>query len=172
MNIKENSIKKRILFICLGNICRSPSAEAVMNFIIKKNNLHHLIEVDSAGTIAYHSGECADERMMKHAAKRGYELTSISRNFNPEADFEKFDYIVTMDEENYEDILHLDRENKYRNKIFRMADFCRVMDVNEVPDPYYGGSAGFELVLDILEDASEGLLEKVLNDIKRDQQKN
>ncbi|MEJ2193662.1 MAG: low molecular weight phosphotyrosine protein phosphatase [Ignavibacteriaceae bacterium] len=163
--------KKRILFVCMGNICRSPAAEAIMNKRISDNNLSDVIEVDSAGTIDYHSGEGADSRMKKIATKKDYNIDSIARQFNPQNDFKRFDYIVTMDDENYDDILSLDVNNIYSNKIFRMVDFCTTHKAKEIPDPYYSGSSGFEKVIELLEDATNGLLNKVLDDIKQPDQK-
>ncbi len=96
--------KKRILFVCMGNICRSPAAEAIMKKTIEKNKLSDKIEIDSAGTIGYHSGESADSRMITYAKKRSYEVDSTARQFDMAKDFEQFDYIVTMDNENIEDI--------------------------------------------------------------------
>jgi protein-tyrosine phosphatase len=147
----------------MGNICRSPSGEAVMNKLVKRAGLEKEIECDSAGTIAYHKGEQADARMKRHAIKRGYRLTSISRRFI-EIDFQKFDYIIVMDESNYNDLLSFDFERKYTDKIFMMTDFSKNGNYNEVPDPYYSGPEGFELVLDILEDACAGLLNKIKED--------
>jgi protein-tyrosine phosphatase len=149
----------------MGNICRSPSAEAVMKKLVKRAGLENEIECDSAGTIAYHEGEPADARMKRHAISRGYKLTSIARRFK-EVDFEKFDYIITMDDSNFKDLLALDYNNKYLNKIFKMTDFAKNGNYTEVPDPYYSGPEGFELVLDILEDTCAGLLEKVKEDYK------
>lgn len=150
-----------ILFVCLGNICRSPSAEAVMNAIIKREGLEDEIKVDSAGILAWHAGEPSDSRMKAHAADRGYELTSISRQINPKKDFEKFDAIIAMDYENMRDLRSLDPENKYNDKLYMMTGFCKSIPADSVPDPYYGGDSGFENVLDILEDACEGLLERI-----------
>jgi protein-tyrosine phosphatase len=158
--------KKKVLFVCLGNICRSPAAEAVMIKLLKDNKLGDLIEVDSAGTIDYHEGEPADARMRVYAEKRGYNLNSFARKFNPDTDFEKFDYIITMDDNNFEEIKVLDLDNKFTNKIYRMADFSKNYDVTEIPDPYYGGREGFENVLDILEDAASGLIKKLENDFR------
>jgi len=158
--------KKKILFVCLGNICRSPAAEAVMTELLKSNNLADSVEVDSAGTIDYHEGEPADARMRVYAEKRNYKLTSVARKFNPHTDFEKFDYIITMDNSNFEEIKALDLDNKFTNKIFRMIYFLKNYDVTEIPDPYYSGGEGFENVLDILEDAAAGLIEKLENDLK------
>lgn len=150
----------KILFVCMGNICRSPSGEAVMNKLVKRAGLENEIECDSAGTIAYHEGEPADARMKRHAISRGYRLTSISRRFK-EIDFENFDYIIAMDESNYNDLHSFDYSKKYENKIFMMTDFTKNGNYREVPDPYYSGPEGFELVLDILEDACAGLLEEI-----------
>ncbi|KAB2837199.1 MAG: low molecular weight phosphotyrosine protein phosphatase [Melioribacteraceae bacterium] len=153
----------RVIFVCLGNICRSPSAEAVMNSLIEKKGLSGKIECDSAGTIAYHAGEPADPRMKKHALKRGYNLTSIARKFTAE-DFENFDYIIAMDRSNYTDILALDKNAEFVDKISMMTNYCTEHDDDDVPDPYYGGPQGFEHVLDLLEDATAGLLEKIKED--------
>jgi len=145
----------------MGNICRSPSGEAVMNGLITKNNLQDKIECDSAGTLEYHSGEPADARMHSHALKRGYDLTSLARQIK-RSDFEKFNYIIAMDKENYYNILALDYENKYKDEISLMMDFATQHDDSEVPDPYYGGERGFEYVLDLLEDACLGLLNHIV----------
>ena len=150
-----------ILFVCMGNICRSPSAEAVMNSIIEQNNLADKIRCDSAGTISYHTGETADDRMIKHASRRGYNLTSIARKLQ-HIDLEHFDYIITMDEENYNNVLSMENEDKFDAKISKMTDYSKNFDAGEVPDPYYGGPQGFEYVLDLLEDSCSGLLEHIL----------
>ncbi len=150
----------------MGNICRSPSAEAVMNHFIKANGLKGQITCDSAGTIAYHEGERADERMQSHAAKRGYELTSIARKLTYN-DLEKFDYIIAMDKDNYRDILNLDTNGIYSHKVSLMTDYSS-NGYDEVPDPYYGGSEGFELVLDILEDSVSGLINKIKKDLENE----
>jgi len=151
----------KILFVCLGNICRSPSGEAVMNALIERNNLRDRIACDSAGTIAYHTGEPADARMQKHAIKRGYNLTSIARQIKLN-DFERFNYIIAMDRDNYRKILALDVEGKYKDKVKLMMDFAIEHSDNDVPDPYYGGEQGFEYVLDLLEDACLGLLKHIV----------
>lgn len=153
--------KKKILFVCLGNICRSPAAEAVMNFYIKKNKLEDKIECDSAGTANYHVGEKADPRMIKEAEKRKYVMSSIARQFNPRKDFEEFDYIIVMDDSNYENILILDDKKAYTSKVSKMINYCSKFKVSEVSDPYYGGEKGFNLVLDVLEDACQGLIKKL-----------
>lgn len=150
--------KTKILFVCLGNICRSPSAEAVFASYVEKNNLKDKFIIDSAGTSAYHEGEPADKRMQKHAVKRGYSLTSISRKFNPSTDFDNFDLIVAMDDQNYYDLKDMARTVEDKNKIVKMADYTDKFDYDHIPDPYFGGEEGFEIVLDLLEDAAEGLL--------------
>jgi protein-tyrosine phosphatase len=151
---------KKILFVCLGNICRSPAAEGVM----RKKAAGLPIEVDSAGTANYHIGELPDHRMRSHALQRGYILSHHARQFNPDVDFEKFDLILAMDKENMEDLQRMDRRKKYGHKLKMMTDFCSAMTLDEVPDPYYDGPEGFEYVLDILEDACEGLLTHLKNE--------
>ena len=158
--------KKKVLFVCLGNICRSPSAEAVLKKYIKNEKLEDVIEVDSSGTINYHEGESSDPRMRKHAKNRGYSLDHIARGFNPEKDFHESDYIIAMDNEIYSDILAFDINRKFGDKILKMSQFSGDIKFNEVTDPYYLGSEGFEKVLDILEDSCKVLLEKIKVDIE------
>lgn len=149
---------KRILFVCLGNICRSPTAETIMAKTIQDNNLNQSYQVDSCGTAGYHIGEQADPRMRNAAEERGYKITSLARQFNPAEDFENFHTIITMDEHNRSDIQALDSEQRYYEKIHLMTDFNQQLNYPFVPDPYYGGPKGFDLVIDILEDACQGLL--------------
>lgn len=153
--------KKKILFVCTGNICRSPGAEGVFTKIVKDHGLEDRFEIDSAGTTAYHAGETADKRMQKHASKRGYNLTSISRKFNPAKDFEHFDMVIAMDNENLQALKKLVRDSNDLIKICKMTDYRKFWNYEEIPDPYYGGDEGFELVLDLLEDSCQGLLEKL-----------
>lgn len=145
----------------MGNICRSPSAEAVFKGLAVKEGVIGKFEIDSAGTGPWHVGEPADKRMQKHAVKRGYNLTSIARQFEPDTDFDRFDLIVAMDDENVQTLKNKARTESDRKKVFKITDFSREWHYDEVPDPYYGGHEGFELVLDLLEDACEGLLEQV-----------
>lgn len=152
-------MKTRVLFVCLGNICRSPSAEAVFKGIVNNKGENNRFEIDSAGTYGYHEGEPADRRMQSHAVKRGYNLTSISRPFDPQSDWDDFDYIVAMDGSNIRDLKDMARDGDDLKKLYLMTDFSRNYNYNEVPDPYYGGEKGFELVLDLLEDAGEGLFQ-------------
>lgn len=155
---------KQVLFVCLGNICRSPSAEAVFNALIWKEGLGNHISCDSAGTAAWHAGEPADYRMKLFAQKRGYMLTSISRPVDPTTDFDRFDYLIGMDRQNVADLKSMARNENDKKKIFLITDFCISTKYNSVPDPYYRGDSGFKLVLDILEDACEGLIRKLQNE--------
>jgi protein-tyrosine phosphatase len=151
---------KKVLFICLGNICRSPAAEGILKSLIHKKHLSERIKVDSAGMLYYHTGEHPDPRMIKHALDRGYHLDHKARQFNPNKDFKEFDYIITMDDSNYRDIKKLDKENRYAGKIHKMVEYSS-KKVKSVPDPYEGGPEGFEKVLDILEDACSNFLDKM-----------
>jgi len=159
-NIQDLKMKQ-VLFVCLGNICRSPGAEAVFNALIGKNGMENKLSCDSAGTAAYHVGERADYRMRQFGLKRGYNLTSNSRAFDSVHDFDRFDYIIGMDRQNVRDLKSVARTENDRQKIYLMTDFCINKKHDSVPDPYYGGDAGFELVLDILEDACAGLIRKL-----------
>lgn len=150
--------KYKILFVCLGNICRSPSAEAVMKKLVKDAGMEARFEIDSAGIIGYHEGEPADQRMRAHAARRGYVLDSISRPVRI-ADFFDFDLIIGMDDKNISDLKRKAPDLESESKIHRMTQFSRNKLYDYVPDPYYSGEEGFELVLDLLEDACSGLLE-------------
>ena len=151
---------KRILFVCLGNICRSPSAEAVMNKLVKDAGLEDRIEVDSAGLIGYHEGELPDSRMRVHASRRGYILDSRSRPIKTE-DFYSFDLIIGMDDQNIEELKDRAPDLESVAKVHKMTEYSRNLIHDYVPDPYYGGASGFELVLDLLEDACNGLLENL-----------
>jgi len=152
-------MKKSVLFVCLGNICRSPSGEAVLKAKLKDTGLDQEIFVDSAGTSDYHEGDRADERMQSHALKRGYNLTSISRQVRP-ADYDRFDYILAMDRNNYQNLMNKAHTPEHKQKIFLMTDFSQTYS-GDVPDPYYGGDQGFEQVLDILEDSVYGLIQEL-----------
>lgn len=149
--------KYKILFVCLGNICRSPAAEAMFNGVISRHGATDRFEVDSAGTIACHAGQQPDKRMRVHAAQRGIALNHVCRKIQPE-DFENFDLIIGMDAANLRDLRAMAPSVEAARKIHAMAEFfpagCRY---DHVPDPYYEGAEGFELVLDLLTDACENL---------------
>ena len=151
----------KILFVCLGNICRSPTAEGVFQSFVNKEGLREIIEIDSAGTSGCHVGEQADSRMREHANARGYNLTSLSRKFDAHKDFDYYDKIIVMDASNKSDVLEQDLQDKYSSKVEMMTDYCQEHTEQKVPDPYYGGGTGFEKVIDIVEDACGGLLEEV-----------
>jgi protein-tyrosine phosphatase len=160
-----------VLFVCLGNICRSPAAEAVFRNLVSKRGLDSKFQIDSAGTIGYHEGNKADSRMRSASKKRGIEVTSISRPIKP-SDFRDFDLILAMDRQNYEDILNAFERWRHKeplpdgapNKVKLMCSYCKRHTESEVPDPYYGGPQGFEKVLDLLEDACESLLDSIVAD--------
>lgn len=156
---------KKVLFVCLGNICRSPSAEGVFTHMVKEAGLENEISVDSCGTTAHHEGEPADIRMREHSKQRGYDLKSIARGIQ-RGDFEEFDYIITMDNSNYNNVVAMAADIQ-KHKIKKMTDFCTDHPHDQVPDPYYGGPEGFELVLDLLEDACKGLLKHIQEEFER-----
>lgn len=157
----------RVCFVCLGNICRSPTAEGVFRDLVEREGLASQIEIDSAGTAAYHIGKRADPRSRAHAAKRGFDLTSIARQFVGE-DFERFDYVLAMDTQNLRDLRELLRrrgatrlEEGLHLGLFREFDATSEPGAS-VPDPYYGGESGFEEVLDQCLRASRGLLDAIV----------
>ncbi|MGC4073415.1 MAG: low molecular weight protein-tyrosine-phosphatase [Nibricoccus sp.] len=152
--------KARVLFVCMGNICRSPAGEGVMRALVAKAGLAGRVEIASAGTIGLHAGELPDARMRRAALKRGYELVSRARKFTA-ADFEEFDFILTMDEENRRNVLALASKPEHHARVHAFCSFCEHHDASEVPDPYYGGPQGFEHVLDLLEDGCAGLLRRL-----------
>ncbi|MBE9117655.1 low molecular weight phosphotyrosine protein phosphatase [Lusitaniella coriacea LEGE 07157] len=151
----------KLLFVCLGNICRSPSAENIMNHLIAQAGLSDRISCDSAGTSSYHIGSSPDRRMRAAAKERGIVLEGKARQFEA-TDFEAFDLILAMDRDNYRDILFADVDGNYRNKVQLICDFASRHRDREVPDPYYGGKEGFNYVIDLLLDACEGLLQEII----------
>ena len=151
------SDKYKILFVCLGNICRSPAAEGIFRQMVEKRGLGEKLEADSAGTYAGHTGEQPDSRMRNAAYARGYLLTHRARQVRLR-DFEEFDRIVAMDDTNYHNLYRLAPSREAGNRIYRMSEFFREHPKwTHVPDPYYEGHEGFELVLDMLEDGCRTL---------------
>ena len=158
-NMKNKNIS--LLFVCLGNICRSPAAEGIMKKMIEDEGLSDKISVDSAGTSNWNEGNTPDERMRLHGSKKGYDFDSVARTFRS-SDFDKFDYILVMDNNNYMNVKRLAKSEEDESKIHRMTDFSiDYSDHDHVPDPYYGGDDGFNLVMSLLEDACKGLLNEI-----------
>lgn len=154
---------KKVLFVCLGNICRSPMAEGVMRRLVEERGLEDDFVIDSAGTSGYHRGDLPDSRMRAHASRRGYHLTHRSRRVQTE-DFYDFDLIIGMDDNNIADLQKRAPSTETGKKIRRMTEYNTSFAADHIPDPYYGGDAGFEHVIDLLEDACSGLLESLIQD--------
>ncbi len=154
----------KLLFVCLGNICRSPAAEGVFLHLIEQRGLTDQFLVDSAGTGGWHVGNPADQRMQAAAMRRGIQLPSRARQLEL-SDLESFDHILTMDQDNLRNVSSMAKEFGPRStaNIRLMLSHARRADTLEVPDPYYGGEQGFEHVLDLLEDSCEGLLKDLLD---------
>lgn len=154
-------MKQRILFVCLGNICRSPAAEAMLRLLVEREGLSDDVEIDSAGTYGGHSGERSDSRMRRAAAARGIEMTHRARQVREE-DFERFDRIIAMDDNNYEALFRLAPDRAAGQKIYRFREFLRRNpNWSYIPDPYYEGHEGFELVLDLLEDGCQTIVDEL-----------
>lgn len=150
--------KKKVLFVCLGNICRSPAAEGIMRALVERKGEADKWEIDSAGTGRYHIGSLPDSRMRAHAARRGYNLTHRARQVS-EDDFDRFDLIVPMDASNEAYLRRLAPTLEAEKKIVPMIDFVTLPTrFDHIPDPYYEGAEGFELVLDLLENGMENLV--------------
>jgi protein-tyrosine phosphatase len=147
----------KVLFVCLGNICRSPSAEAVLRAIAAREAPELQIEVDSAGTAGYHIGDAPDSRSQAAALRRGYDMSPLRARIVEAADFERFDLILAMDTKNLE-VLRKRAPAGYRERVRLFMEFAPDCGLDEVPDPYYGGPTGFEQVLDLVEEAARGLL--------------
>ena len=157
----------RVLLVCMGNICRSPTAEGVLRKYITNNALGDKVEVDSAGTHGYHVGEAPDQRTQRAAAARGYNLSQLRARKVAHQDIEYFDLILAMDKTNLENLKRMAPEEVHdRIKLF--MDYSKNFDDDEVPDPYYGLGHGFDLVLDMVEDAAQGLVDDLKNQIERD----
>lgn len=157
----EKGIK--VLFVCLGNICRSPTAEAIMNHLVQKAGLEGKILCDSAGTSDAHAGERANATMRHYAETKGYTMTSLSRPVDLQ-DFQEFDFIVTMDSMNYRDVMsRAGGDQKNQKKILKISDFNS--ENSDIPDPYQGGKEGFLKVIALLEESCSQLLQKLKKQI-------
>lgn len=152
--------KTKVLFVCMGNICRSPTAEGVFRHIVAQQGLSHLIDTDSAGTHAYHVGETPDRRAQATAISRGLDISDLRARRVSLSDFSDFDYVIAMDKDNHS-ILLGESPAELHEKIYMFLDFAPDLNIREVPDPYYGGQKGFENVFDMVEAASRGLLEDI-----------
>jgi protein-tyrosine phosphatase len=148
----------RVFFVCMGNICRSPTAHGVFQHRVQQMGWSTRVAVDSAGTHNYHPDSPPDERSQAHAARRGYDLSSLRARQVSDTDFEVFDLILAMDGDNLA-LLRARCPTGHQHKLRLLTDFCQTHTASEVPDPYYGGSQGFEQVLDLVEDACEGLVQ-------------
>lgn len=154
-----------MLFVCLGNICRSPTAHGVFRTLVEQRGLTHLIEIDSAGTAAYHIGNPPDHRSAAAALRRGYDLSDLRARQAISADFEHYDYIIAMDKENLTELKSICPAN-FQGHLGLFLDLAE-LSVREVPDPYYGGLSGFDQVLDLVEAASEALLNRIAKELKQ-----
>ena len=159
--MEELNSKYKVLFVCLGNICRSPAAQGIFEHIVRENGMTDVIEADSAGTYSGHRGELPDRRMRNAAMYRGFALTHKARPVSG-LDFLDFDLIVAMDDQNYEDLMHLAPSVESTHKIKRMASYLTTHNISYIPDPYYMGTEGFTLVLDLLEEGCRNLYETIV----------
>ena len=150
----------KVLFVCMGNICRSPTAEGVFAKLVHDAGLAALIEIDSAGTHAYHVGEPPDTRAQRSALQRGVDISLLRARRARSEDFDYFDYVLAMDEDNYQHLLQL-CPDEHQDKLQLFLDYAPHLEFREVPDPYYGGAKGFDVVLDMVEQAANGLLEHI-----------
>lgn len=152
--------KIKVLFICMGNICRSPTAHGVFRALVQQRNLHGSIEIDSAGTHAYHVGEPPDRRAQSTATQRGIDLSDLRARPVSSKDFETYDYILAMDEDNYATLMTQCPEDA-KQKVHLFLSYAPHLNRREVPDPYYGGQKGFENVFDMIDHAAKGLLDEI-----------
>jgi protein-tyrosine phosphatase len=161
-----NNAPYKVLFVCLGNICRSPAGENIFRHLVTQTGLGESILVDSAGTLDFHTGKGPDRRMCQTLRDRNIPTAGKARQFTAH-DFYDFDLILTMDHDNYRNVTALDPDGTFRDKVKPFNSFCQEVDhqIEEVPDPYYGGTAGFEFVADMLEDGCQELLRQVRSKI-------
>lgn len=155
-----------LLMVCLGNICRSPTAHAVMQHKLNAAGLAATVAVDSAGTAAYHIGKAPDPRSIEAAARRGYDLRELRARQVSSSDFRHFDYLLAMDHSNHGNLLRLSGPDG-QSQVHLLLDFAADAGLREVPDPYYGGEQGFEQVLDLVEQACDGLLAHLQADLQQ-----
>jgi protein-tyrosine phosphatase len=160
----ENSPQQRVLFVCMGNICRSPTAEGVFRTLVEAGGHEDRVGCDSAGTHGYHVGDPPDERAQRHAAARGYDLSGLRARKVEVADFTRFELVLAMDRSNLELLKHVCPPRQHR-RLALFGDFSERYARQEVPDPYYGGAGGFERVLDMIEETSQRLLQHLLASI-------
>lgn len=165
--MKHSEVEKiGVLFVCMGNICRSPTANAVFNHHVKSAGVEHLFNIDSAGTHAYHINEPPDRRSQQAALKRGYNMRDLRARRVVPADFSRFQYILAMDRHNLEE-LQQSCPSQYTNRLAMFLQYSKQWDTHqEIPDPYYGGNHGFERVLDLVENASQGLLKHIMGNLR------
>lgn len=158
----NDQTRVRVLFVCMGNICRSPTAHGVFRKLVEQAGLGDRIEIDSAGTHAYHEGEPPDRRAQETARRRGIDMGDLRARRARAEDFDDFDYILAMDQDNYHSLSALCPEGRgLERRLMLLMDFAPQMRTREVPDPYYGASGGFETVYDMVEAAVAGLLEDI-----------
>jgi protein-tyrosine phosphatase len=160
-DVSTSVTSMRLLFVCMGNICRSPTAEGVFRRVVAERAPHLSIEIDSAGTHDYHVGSPPDRRAIEAARRRGIDITGLRARQVSREDFERFDLILAMDEDNVADLKRM-APTRYHERIRLLMEFGANASLSYVPDPYYGGPQGFEQVLDLLEEAAEGLLAEIL----------
>jgi protein-tyrosine phosphatase len=155
----------RILFLCMGNICRSPAGHCVLQHLVDEAGLTEQFEIESAGTVGFHIGSPPDRRMQQVMRERGIPVIGSSQQLH-RLDLEHYDLILAMDQENFAGACSLDRERQYFDKIKLFCDYCSEHDETEVPDPYYGGDRGFDHVMDLIEDGCQNLLKELTAQLK------
>ncbi len=155
----------KVLFVCLGNICRSPTAEGLFRDLVRRHGLDDRIAIDSAGTGAWHVGSAPDKRAQAAALRRGIDISGLRARQARREDFERFDYVIAMDRENHRDLRHLCPPGR-EDRLHLFLDFAPDTGTRDVPDPYYGGRQGFEHVHDLVERASAGLLDRIRQDLE------